>query len=94
MLEAKDNYYTPLVSSDEETRNVKDNLHVISNLLDTLQRIHVFIERSGKVISLLLKQICAILGQGFYTTNTTSFPVIQIFQNNNMLFFFISNIYF
>lgn len=48
---------------------------MISGLLDVLQRIHLFIERSGKVISLLLKQICAILGHEFITANTTSFPV-------------------
>lgn len=75
VTEAKDNYYTPLIAYDEETRNVKDNLHAISGLLDILQKIYLFIDRTGKVISLLLKQICAILGQGFYASNSSSFPV-------------------
>lgn len=75
VTEAKENYYTPLVSYDEETRNLKDNLHMITGLLDTLQRIYIFIDRSGKVISLILKQICAILGQGLYGGHSTSFPV-------------------
>lgn len=53
-------------------------------MLDTLQRLYLFIDRSGKVISLLLKQICAILGQGFYTANTTSFPVIKNIHCNSI----------
>lgn len=63
-----------------ETGNLKDSLQGIGKFLDKLQKIYCFVNRTEKVVTLLLNQLCAILGKGFYTGNTTSFPVSQYFS--------------
>lgn len=80
-----------------EGRKVKENLQVISKVLDVLQRVFFFIERSEQVINLLLKQLCAILGREFYSGTTTSFPVSVLQQscicrNNNQELKFVDHV--
>lgn len=60
----------------------KISLKSIYNLLHLLQRIQFFVSRSQQVITVLLSQVCAILGKTFYSA-TTSFPVsfLHLFES-------------
>lgn len=56
-----------------------ENLQMFSRLLDTLQKLSFFIERSQQVIALLLHQLSAISGKDLYVSNSTLyFPVSNV----------------
>ncbi|CAH0562284.1 unnamed protein product [Brassicogethes aeneus] len=73
LVKESDGLYKEFVMyGGEENSNNIENIEIVSQFLETLQKVHNFIVRSQQVLTLLVKQLSCILGKGFYTSTSTS----------------------
>ncbi|KAK4871515.1 hypothetical protein RN001_015639 [Aquatica leii] len=73
--EVYNNYYVSFIFYGEEPTKGTANLLSISKLMEKLQKVNFFVNRSQHVIIVVLKQLCAILGKNLYNESTvTCFP--------------------